>query len=112
MVALSVLRNAAWSEDGHEHDSTSSALRDLAEGIFDEVRRDLPAGCAVQMTVQILHTDRESPAHVVTQYAAEHGFDVLVLGRHGDGRRRRSHLGQVADQAVRHCSVPVLLLSA
>jgi nucleotide-binding universal stress UspA family protein len=63
------------------------------------------------MSVQIVYTELESPARVVTDYAAEHGFDVLVLGRHGNGRRRKARLGQVADHAAATCAVPVLLLS-
>lgn len=66
----------------------------------------------VRMSVQVVHSDRDSPGQVVTAYAEEHGLDILVLGRRGDGARRKSRLGRVADRAVQNCSVPVLLLSA
>jgi nucleotide-binding universal stress UspA family protein len=114
VVALSVVRRAAPADgdDGGDRDGEGRHLRQLAETLISDLRRELPSASAVRMSVQVVCTDRESPSQVVTAYAAEHGFDVLVLGRHGDGRRRKARLGQVADQAVQACEVPVLLLSA
>ncbi len=118
IVALSVIRRASRADGdgdgdrGGDQDGEGRNLAQLAETVFGELRRDLPAGSAVRMSAQVVYADRDTPAQVVTRYAAEHGFDVLVLGRHGDGRRRKSRLGQVADTAVQGCSVPVLLLSS
>ena len=64
------------------------------------------------MSVQVVFSDRESAGQVVSNYAAEHGFDILVLGRRGDGAHLRSRLGRVAGMAAQTCSIPVLLLSA
>jgi nucleotide-binding universal stress UspA family protein len=57
------------------------------------------------------HEDRQA-GRAVCAYAAEHGFDLLVLGRHGDGGALRPRLGRVAEAAARGSAVPVLLLSA
>lgn len=119
VVALSVVRRVTRADgdaDG-ESGSDGEAIRQLAETLFAELRRDLPTGSSVRLSVQVVSTDDDNPAQVVTEYATEHGFDVLVLGRHGDGRhglggRGRPRLGQVADRAVQACSVPVLLLEA
>jgi nucleotide-binding universal stress UspA family protein len=46
----------------------------------------------------------------VCDYAAEHGFDLLVLGRHGDGGVLHHRLGHVAEAAARAGKLPVLLL--
>jgi nucleotide-binding universal stress UspA family protein len=114
VVALSVVRRALRADgDGDgDQDGEGRNLAQLAETVFGELRRGLPAGSAVRMSAQVVYADRDTPARVVTRYAAEHGFDVLVLGRHGDGRRPKSRLGQVAGQAVQGCPVPVLLLSS
>jgi len=48
----------------------------------------------------------------MTLNAQEHAFDILVLGRHGGGARRRITLGRAAGRVVRASSVPVLLVSA
>jgi nucleotide-binding universal stress UspA family protein len=110
VVALSVIRRPAH-DDGDDSGGDGSRIRDLAEAVIGELRRDLPPGSAVRITAHVVCADGDSPAELVTAYAAEHGFDLLVLGRHGDGRRRRSRLGQVADRAIQSCPVPVLLLS-
>jgi nucleotide-binding universal stress UspA family protein len=114
VVALAVLRRSGHADgDGeHDRDDDDHDMRHLAETLIWQLRSELPAASAVRITAQVVSTDRDSPGRVVTDYAAEHGFDMLVLGRHGDGRRRKARLGQVADQAVSACSVPVLLLSA
>lgn len=111
VVALSVVRRSSHLDGDEDPGGDGSHVRELAEAVIGELRRDLPPGSAVRISVQVVCTDRDSPAEVVTEYAAEHGFDVLVLGRHGDGRRRKSRLGQVAERAVQSCPVPVLLLS-
>jgi nucleotide-binding universal stress UspA family protein len=112
VVALSVLRPAPGHEGDREPGSESNALRRMAEACFEEFRRGPSQPRGVRMSVQVVFSDRESAGQVVSNYAAEHGFDILVLGRHGDGAHLRSRLGRVADRAAQTCSVPVLLLSA
>jgi nucleotide-binding universal stress UspA family protein len=113
VVALSVLLRSGLHTDGTtELDGQAEGLSRQVEALFAELRRELPPGSSVRMTAHVVYADGRSPGKVVTDYAAEHGFDVLVLGRHGDGRRRKSRLGQVADTAVQACSIPVLLMSA
>jgi nucleotide-binding universal stress UspA family protein len=112
VVALSVLRRPPSHEGDEEHDGQSTDLRRLAEACFDELRRGPSPVGGVRMSVQVVFSDRESAGQVVSKYAAEHGFDILVLGRHGDGAHLRSRLGRVADMAAQTCTVPVLLLSA
>jgi nucleotide-binding universal stress UspA family protein len=117
VVALSVVRHVTHADGDADGDAGTDGqpIRQRAETLFAELRRDLPPGSAVRLSVQVVSTDNDSPAQLVTEYATEHGFDVLVLGRHGDGRhgdgRRGRRLGQVADRAVQTCAVPVLLLS-
>ena len=48
-------------------------------------------------------------AEVLCSHAREHGFDLLVLGRHGDGGVLHPRLGHVAEAAARASTVPVLL---
>jgi nucleotide-binding universal stress UspA family protein len=112
VVALSVLRRAPHSDGDGDGEREGDNLRLQAETLFGELRRGMAMTGTVRLTAQVIHTDLDSPAEVVTDYAAEHGFDVLVLGRHGNGRRRKGRLGQVADRAVQQCAVPVLLLSS
>ncbi len=111
VVALCVVPQALPAEDNGQ-DGQTAGLQRQAEAIFGELARSQRPVHPVRMTVQMVYSDHDSPGQVVTAYAEEHGFDILVLGRHGDGARRKSRLGRVADRAAQDCSVPVLLLSA
>jgi nucleotide-binding universal stress UspA family protein len=112
VVALSVVRRSPHADGDDEPRGEGGSLRERAEALFDELRRDPAAAGTVRMSAQVVYADDRSLGKVVTDYAAEHGFDVLVLGRHGGGRRREARLGQVADIAAHSCRVPVLLLRA
>jgi nucleotide-binding universal stress UspA family protein len=111
VVALCVVpRTVAVEGDGQSGES--GGLVQQAEALFGEISRSQRPATALRMSVQVVYSDHDSPDRVVTDYAEQHGFDMLVLGRHGDGTHRRSRIGRVADRAAQTCSVPVLLLSA
>lgn len=109
VVALAVVRQAAHAEADAE-DTERASIRRRAEEQFERVRRANPAAAGIRMSLQIV-ADRQV-GRTVCDYAAEHGFDLLVLGRHGDGGALRSRLGRVAEAAAQTSAVPVLLLSA
>lgn len=111
VVALCVVPRVL-SADGDGPASQASGLREQAEALFADLARFHRTGGAVRTSVAVIDSDHDSPGQIVTAYAEEHGFDILVLGRHGDGARRRTRLGRVAGRAAQECSVPVLLLSA
>ena len=48
----------------------------------------------------------------ICQFASEHAFDLLVLGRHGQGGILHPKLGHIAQETARIATVPVLLVSA
>ena len=66
------------------------------------------AARGVRMSLQIV--EHSQVGRAVCDYATEHGFDLLVVGRHGDGGAFHPRLGRVAETAVRGCAIPVLLL--
>lgn len=110
VVVLCVVPRALPAE-GDGQDSGSAGIRGQAEALVAELARGQRPDTPVRASVAVVYSDHDSPGRVVTAYAEEHGFDILVLGRHGDGARRKTRLGRVADQAAQACSVPVLLLS-
>lgn len=110
VVALCVVPPVLHA-DGDEEEGGGGLARQ-AEALLGDLARGLRPDKPVRTSVQVVYSDRGSTAQVVTDYAVQHGFDILVLGRHGDGTHRKSRLGRVADRAVHSCSVPVLLLSA
>jgi len=108
VVALTVMPAAPGAEAADERDGERAAVRRRVEERFERMRGSAAAG--VRMSLHIVE-DRQV-GQAVCAYAAEHGFDLLVLGRHGDGGALRPRLGRVAEAAARGSAVPVLLLSA
>jgi nucleotide-binding universal stress UspA family protein len=108
VVALTVIPAGPGAEAADEQLSERAAARRRVEERFERARGSAAAG--VRMSLQIVE-DRQV-GRAVCAYAAEHGFDLLVLGRHGDGGALRSRLGRVAETAARDSQVPVLLLGA
>lgn len=107
VVALTVVPAGPGAEAADEQQSERAAIRRRVEERFERVRG---SASGVRMSLHIVE-DREV-GRTVCAYAAEHGFDLLVLGRHGDGGTLRSRLGRVAETAARGSAVPVLLLGA
>ncbi len=110
LVVLCVLSLAVPS-DSADHASGRKALRLQAQALLGEPNcSPLPNGL-IRASVKVVYSWGDTTANVVTDYAQDHGFDLLVLGRHGGGRRQ-GILGRVAEQAAHSCPVPVLLASA
>jgi nucleotide-binding universal stress UspA family protein len=82
----------------HLKETFESALLSIAATSGTEVR---------------LHTEEgRDVAQALCAYAAEHAFDLLVLGRHGDEGILHPKLGHVAHAVARASRIPVLLISA
>ena len=81
-----------------------------AEATFEATRASIAKTSAVRID---LHTaERRHVAGSVCDYAADHGFDLLVIGRHGDGGLVHAKLGHIAESAAPSCKIPLLLVGA
>ena len=49
-------------------------------------------------------------AGTIVRYAREHGFDTIIMGRHGGGPLLDAVLGSVARDVVKRSTVPVILV--
>ncbi len=80
------------------------------EAAFETARATVARTSAARID---LHTaEGRHVAGSLCDYASEHGFDVLVIGRRGHGSLISRKIGHIAEAVVRSCSVPVLLVSA
>jgi nucleotide-binding universal stress UspA family protein len=109
VVALTVLPEPAHVEGGSQADAEP--------GEADRVRQDFArVRAALQATSRARIDLRTAAGRQVARslcgYATEHGFDLLVLGRHGDGGLLHPRLGRVAAEAAKASEVPVLLVGA
>jgi nucleotide-binding universal stress UspA family protein len=108
VVALTVL-----PERAHVEDSQSCAEAGEAERVRQDFARTRAALQATSRARIDLHTAAgRQVARSLCEYAIEHGFDLLVLGRHGDGGLLHPRLGRVAAEAAKASEVPVLLIGA
>jgi len=108
VVALTVLPERAHVEDSQADAEPGEA--DRVRQDFARARAALPATSRARID---LHTAAgRQVARSLCGYATEHGFDLLVLGRHGDGGLLHPRLGRVAAEAAKTSEVPVLLVGA
>jgi nucleotide-binding universal stress UspA family protein len=105
VTALAVVPDPRPPEDGHDKPADVEHAREA----FEMVQAGMAgAPCRVN-----LHTaEGRHVARSICDYATEHGFDLLVLGRHGDGGLLHPKLGHIAEAAARGSKIPVLLVSA
>ena len=107
VVALAVLHGMPHGEASEDCARELADRRQHTKRLFGQVRDSVPADAQARVSLHIIEDD--DAARALCDYAAEHGFDLLVLGGHGDGVLRR-RLGRVAEAAARTGKVPVLLL--
>lgn len=84
-------------------DAEAEPLRRLAEHELAVLE-----GSGTRCRVKILPGER--PGRVLEDYAEQHGYDLLVVGRHGRERASHGGLGRVARGLVEHARSPVLLV--
>jgi len=107
VVALAVLKPAARTEDPAEGTADFDERRRFAQKTFDKAREALPD--AIRARVSLRFVESGDAAGMVCEYATQHGFDLLALGRHGTGGVLHPRLGHVAANAARRAALPVLL---
>lgn len=110
VIALSIQPAAPNREAAKDEPDQSSDRARRLRTTFDTTRDTLTRNSTVRIdlhTAQSRHT-----ADSICDYAAEHGFDLLVVGRHGDGGLTHPKLGHIAESAARSCRIPVLVVSA
>ncbi len=76
------------------------------EGFRDELGEGAGPGVAIR-EVRVLQGD---PPLVILAEAERLGVDLLVVGSHGDGPARETHLGRTASRLVQLSEVPVYLV--
>ncbi len=67
-----------------------------------------PTGSACRSSTSCIEGDH--PAEDILEYAHQHGFDLVVAGRHRTGRAGRLLLHELAERLARQGTLPVLIL--
>ena len=110
IVAFAVLPEGVQPEAEPDDAGAGSESGRRAAEAFEFARAAIERDPGVRMT---LHSEPgRHVARSVCDYASEHGFDLLVVGRHGEGGILHPRLGHIAEAAARNSKIPVLLVSA
>jgi nucleotide-binding universal stress UspA family protein len=107
VTALAVLADQPRPEAFHDHPAVPEGTQRVLAA-FESARAAI-AGARVRTSLQTT-VDRHV-AKAICGYAADHSFDLLVIGRHGVGGEWHPKLGHVAAAAAKDCKIPVLLVT-
>jgi nucleotide-binding universal stress UspA family protein len=110
VVAFAVLPAPPHTEAWQDQAGAESSGAHWVKAGFTRVKASIAVTSPARM--DLATAEGTKAAQSVCAYATENGFDLLVLGRHGDGGLLHPKLGQVAKAAAMTCNVPVLLVSA
>lgn len=108
VVALAVLKSAPRTEDAAEGAADYDERRLFAQETFARAAEGLPGRLRERVSLRFIESG--DAASAVCEYASQHEFDVLALGRHGTGGVLHPRLGHVAATAARKAALPVLLV--
>ena len=107
VVVLAVLKPAPSTEEAAEGAADFDGRQRFAEESFAKACATVPDAQRARVTLRFAQSG--DAARTVCDYAQQHGFDLLVLGRHGTGGVLHPRLGHVAATAARKAGLPVLL---
>lgn len=57
-----------------------------------------------------VHILEGNPAHVILEYATNHHYDLIVMGRSGKGVLKHAILGSVSNRVLHETHCPVLIV--
>jgi nucleotide-binding universal stress UspA family protein len=102
--ALLVVRSPAHAETPEGQSRAADAEREnLSRGLSDVSNQT-----QWEVTTDIVFAD--DPAEAIAQHAAEHGFDLIVVGVHGREQMTHRGIGHSLEALLRHHPCPVLVV--
>jgi nucleotide-binding universal stress UspA family protein len=110
VVALAILPPSVPTEAWQDHAGEEPEDRRWVQEGFARACDSIAETSPAQIDLRI--EEGRHPAQSLCAYASNHVFDLLVLGRHGDGGMIHPRFGHVAKAAATASTVPVLLVSA
>lgn len=83
----------------------SQVLGEIRSQVFDYSERHVEPGTRFEVRVEVGHAVEQ-----IIAVASEISADLIVLGAHGQGRRKSNDIGMIAARCVRRAPFPVLLV--
>jgi nucleotide-binding universal stress UspA family protein len=89
-----------------DHDTVHGYYKEEAEKVLDPVRAFFTLHrMEAQFEFKVGH-----PGDVISHFATEGGYDLLMMGSHGHGALGKLIMGSVATKVLSACQVPLLIL--
>lgn len=102
---LVVVRPPAHAETPEELVQAEAAERQsLLRGLG---RADRSGAVVADLDVHVVFAD--DPARAIAEHAEEHGFDLVVVGRHGREQGMHRGIGHQLEELLRRADLPVLV---
>ncbi len=108
VVVLAVLQRHPTAEAVDEADEELAKRRLAALNDMEQGAEQAGLSAGLRLHNQVI--EASNPAAALSQHAVEHGFDLVVVGRHGLDRAVHPRVGGVTEHQVRHSSCPVLVV--
>lgn len=109
VLAVSVAHAPTHAETEEDRRESIDASRRYFEETFARVRdRAERAGVPIEQAI----VEGDDPAHDLLRFAHEHAVDLIVAGRHRDGRAGKFLLRELVPRLVADAEVPVLVAEA
>lgn len=106
LTLLSILPDTAYLETAEAREMAERAAREQVDVHLVSARAHA-ANAEVELhEVVVVGGD---PAETLARYAAEHGFDLIVIGSHGREQAMHGGLGRVVERLLREPRCPVLI---
>lgn len=107
IVAVSVAYSPTHAETSEDAAESVEAAREHLQGTLGSLR-DRAERVGVDLEHVIIEGDH--PSEQIVKYAHQHGFDLVVTGRHKTGRAGRLLLHGLAERFAEHSDLPVLIV--
>jgi nucleotide-binding universal stress UspA family protein len=104
-----VVAIVASASHGETEEDRQAAFEAEAGGIRAVADQEIAAArSAASCSIHIVPGDR--PAAAMSAYVDQHGYDLLIVGRHGRERASHGGLGRVARELADNATCPLLLI--
>ena len=110
LVVLAVVKAQSRAEAADEAAEEAAERR---RGALAEMQTEVHRtgiSPAVRVRCEVVAADQTTPAF--DAYVREHGFDLVVVGRHGRDRALHPRIGGVSEHQVRHGACPVMVVGS
>ena len=104
-VSVAIVASASHGETDEDRESAFDAEVAPIRASVDQL---LAGSEQARCTIHVIKGDR--PAEALSAYVESHGYDLLVVGRHGRDHAAHGGLGRVAHELADKATCPLLLI--